>query len=126
MAVYGYVDTLPQPINQGQVVKYFATRPGGALFFTQSTLSRKLQQRLEMEARVDSNANALSSKQPCIVTNPDVEHALQVWIQQMERKGELVNSGMLIVKMKYFENEMGVPEDERLHGNGWVQKFCNA
>ena len=55
-----------------------------------------------------------------------MERALQVWVQQMERKGELVNSGMLIVKMKYFENEMGVPEDERLHGNGWVQKFCNA
>ena len=96
MAVYAYVNTLPQPINQGQVVKYFATRPGGALFFMQSTLSCKLQQCPEMEAHVDSNANALSSKQPCIVTNPDVECALQVWVQQMEWKGELVNSGMLI------------------------------
>ena len=75
---------------------------------------------------MDSNANALSSKQPYIVTNPDVERALQVWVQQMEWKGELVNSGMLIVKRKYFEDEMGVPEDERPHGNGWVQKFCNA
>ena len=92
----------------------------------QSTLSRKLQQRLEVEAHVDSNANASSSKQPYIVTNPDVERALQVWVQQMEWKGELVNSGMLIVKRKYFEDEMGVPEDERLHGNGWVQKFCNV
>jgi len=27
MAVYEYVDTLPQPIKQGEVVKYFATRP---------------------------------------------------------------------------------------------------
>ena len=39
----------------------------------------------------------------------------------MEQKGELVNSGMLIVKRKYFEDEMGVPEDERLHGNGWFR-----
>src|SRR5258706_13034760 len=62
MTVYAYVDTLPQPINQGEVVKYFATRPEHALLFTQSTLSRKLRQRAEMEARVDSHPNALSSK----------------------------------------------------------------
>ena len=41
MSVYAYVDTLPQPINQGQVVKYFATRENHALFFTQSTLSHE-------------------------------------------------------------------------------------
>ena len=44
----------------------------------------------------------------------------------MEWKGEAVNSGMLVAKRKYFEDEMGVPEDERLHGYGWVQKFCNV
>ena len=60
MTVYAYVDSLPQPINQGKVVKYFATRPEGALLFTQSTLSRKLRHRSEMEARVDSSPNALS------------------------------------------------------------------
>jgi len=38
MTVYTYVDTLPQPINQGQVVRYFATRPEGALLFSQPTL----------------------------------------------------------------------------------------
>jgi len=52
MTVYTYVDTLSQPINQGDIVKYFATRPQGALLFSQSTLSRKLQQRPEMEAHV--------------------------------------------------------------------------
>ena len=41
MSVYPYVDTPPQPINQGQVVKYFATRENHALFFTQSTLSHE-------------------------------------------------------------------------------------
>src|SRR5258707_4262591 len=60
MTVYTYVDTLPQPINQGEVVKYFATRPQGTLLFTQSTLSCKLQQRPEMEAHVNSIPNALS------------------------------------------------------------------
>src|SRR5258706_9375431 len=62
MTVYTYVDTLPQPINQGEVVKHFATRPEHALLFTQSTLSRKLRQHSEMAARVDSHPNALSSK----------------------------------------------------------------
>ena len=62
MTVYGYIDTLPKPINQGDVVNYFATRPEDALFFSQSTLSRKLKQRSEMEERVQSNSNALSSK----------------------------------------------------------------
>jgi hypothetical protein len=37
MTVYTYVDTLTQPINQRDVVNYFATRPKGALHFTQST-----------------------------------------------------------------------------------------
>ena len=50
MTVYAYVDTLPQPINQGGVVKYFATRPEGALVFSQPTLSRKLLHCAEMEA----------------------------------------------------------------------------
>ena len=126
MTVYAYVDTLPPPINQGQVVNHFATKPKGALLFTQSTLSRKLQQRAEMEARVDSNPNALSSKRPCVVTSPTVEHALKVWVQQIELKGETVNGGMLIAKRKYFEETMGIPEDERLTGRGWVAKFCKA
>ncbi len=26
----------------------------------------------------------------------------------------------------YFEEALDVPEDERLTGSGWVQKFCNA
>ena len=60
--VYAHVDTLPQPINQGEVVKYFATRPEGALVFTQSTLSHKLQHRSEIEARMTSVPNAPSSK----------------------------------------------------------------
>ena len=76
MTVYTYVDTLPQPINQGDVVKYFATRPQGALLFSQSTLSRKLRQRPAMEARVESIPNALSCKRPRVVTRPDVDRSI--------------------------------------------------
>jgi hypothetical protein len=96
MTVYSYVDTLPQPINQGEVVKYFATRPQGALVFSQATLSRKLRQRPDMEACVESNPNALSSKRPRIVTRPDVDHVLWLWVQQMNQKGEVVNGPMLV------------------------------
>src|SRR5260370_31775559 len=112
MTVYTYVDTLPQPINQGEVVKYFATRPQGTLLFTQSTLSCKLQQCPEMEACVDSIPNALSCKWPHIVTRPDVDRALWLWVQQMDRKGEVVNSHMLMAKQEVFEKALDVPEDE--------------
>ena len=96
MTVYAYVDTLPQPIKQGDVVKYFATRPEGPLIFTQSTLSHKLQHCSEMKACARSNSNALS--RPCVVTRLDVDQALWLWVQHMEQKKEVVNSAMLIAK----------------------------
>ena len=126
MTVYTYVDTLPQPVNQGQVVRYFATRPEGALQFSQPTLSRKLKERPEMEARVQSNPNALSCKRPRVVTRPDVDHALWLWVQKMERKGEIVNGRMLLAKREVYEKALEVPEDERLPGPGWIQSFCHA
>ena len=117
MTVYAYVDTLTPPINQRDVVKYFATRPEGALHFTQS---------IEMEARVHSNPNALSSKQPRSITRPDVDRALWLWVGHMAKKQEVVNSGMLIAKRAAFEGALNVPDDERLPGPGWVQSFCRA
>jgi hypothetical protein len=66
-------------------VRYFVTRLEGALLFTQSILSCKLRQRPEMEARVESNPNALSCKRPHVVTRPDVDQALWLWVQQMDR-----------------------------------------
>jgi len=91
MAVYSYVDTLPQPINQGEVVNYFATRPEGALLFTQPTLSCKLKHHLKMEVCMHSNPNALSSKRLRIITRPDVDHALWLWVQHKERLGNRHN-----------------------------------
>ena len=126
MTVYTYVDSLPQPINQGEVVKHFTMRPQGALSFSQSTLSCKLWQHPKMEARVDSIPNALSCKRPRIVTRPDVDRALWLWVQQMDWKGEVVNSRMLMAKQEGFEKSLNVPEDERLPGPGWIQSFCTA
>ena len=126
MTVYAYVDTLPHPIKQADVVNYFATRPEGPLIFTQSTLSRKLQHRSEMEARVSSNANALSSKRPRVVTRLDVDRALFLWVQHMEWKREVINSAMLVAKQAVFEDKFDVPENERLTGLGWIQSFCQV
>jgi hypothetical protein len=44
---------------------------------------------------IKDNPNALSSKRPRIVTRPDVDRALFLWIKQMEEKGEHVNGPML-------------------------------
>ena len=68
MTVYSYMDSLPQPIKQGDVIRYFAMRAQGTLLFSQATLSCKLQQHTEMEACVESIPNALSSKRPHVVT----------------------------------------------------------
>ena len=51
-----------------------------------------------MEACVDSIPNALSCKQPHVVTRPEVDCVLWLWVQQMDWKGEPVNSGMLMAK----------------------------
>ena len=61
MTVYSYVDTLPQLIKQGEVVRYFATRPQGALFFSQTTLSCKLwqhQEPLDLALGAEGDVNA--------------------------------------------------------------------
>ena len=44
----------------------------------------------------------------------------------MEHKREVINSPMLVAKRPVFEDALGVPEDERLIGPGWLQSFCQA
>jgi len=55
-----------------------------------------------------------------------VDHALWLWVQQMEKRGEVVNGRMLMAKQEAFEGALEVPEDERLPGPGWIQPFCHA
>lgn len=69
-----------------------------------------------MEAHINENPNTLSAKWPRVVTRPDIERALVLWIQHMKHKGETVTSHMLCEKWKRFENEFDVPEKERLLG----------
>ena len=79
-----------------------------------------------MEARVNDNPLVLSSKRPRVVTRPDIERALVLWVQDMEQRGKTVSGPMLREKRKRFENKFQVPEAERLLGESWVQSFCNT
>jgi len=125
LIVFAFIDAHPT-LSQEQVVDHFSSLENGALKFTQSTLSHKIKQQLELEERVDSNPSALSSKRPRIVTRPDVERALVIWLRSMEEKRETVNGKMLVEKRRRFENEFNVPEKERLAGESWVQSFCRT
>jgi hypothetical protein len=123
--VFRYIDDHPLD-SQQQIVNYFSTRSEGALLFNQSTLSRKLKQRSNLEDRVGQTPNALSSKRPRAVVRPDIEEALVLWVRHMEEKREVVNGPMLITKRAKFEEMMNIPKDERLEGGAWVSSFCRT
>src|SRR4051794_25589161 len=61
LTVFAYWDAHPS-MSQLDIVQHFQTQAQGALHFTQSTLSRKVKDRKVLEARANSNPNALSSK----------------------------------------------------------------
>ena len=48
LMVFAYMDSHPD-LTQGQIVRHFSSLKDGALTFTQSTLSRKIEKRLELE-----------------------------------------------------------------------------
>ena len=117
-----------QPVLQDETVKHFRNLREDALIFTQSTLSRHLTQkgRQHDQARLVSTPTALSSKRVRIVTRPDVEEALRLWVAHMEQKRETVTGPMLVEKRARYEDMLQVPENERLRSDGWVQKFLRA
>jgi hypothetical protein len=123
--VIKFIDEHPL-LSQERVVKHFRTKKDGALVFTQSALSRKLRNRTELEECSQSNPLALSAKRVCIVTRPDVERALVLWVNHMVENGETVSGPMLREKRKQFEDLLKVPDDERLIGDGWIPSFCKT
>ena len=44
----------------------------------------------------------------------------------MEAKGEIVTSSMLCTKQGFFEQELEVPEEVQLQGEGWLAPFKKA
>ncbi|KIJ44990.1 hypothetical protein M422DRAFT_251629 [Sphaerobolus stellatus SS14] len=125
MTVFAFIDKHPG-LSQDDIVNHFKTRAEGVLKFNQSMLSRKIKDRGKLEARVNTHPNALSSKCPRIVTWPDIERALALWVHHMEEKGETVNGPMLAEKRGRFEEAFGVLKEERLTGDHWVPSFCRA
>jgi hypothetical protein len=79
-----------------------------------------------MEERSQSNPLALSAKRVRIITRPDVERALVLWVNHMVENGETVSGPMLREKRKRFEGLLKVPDDERLTGDGWIPSFCKT
>jgi len=65
----------------------------------------------ELEARANDNPSALSSKCPCIVTQPDVEKAVYLWVKQMEAKGEVVNGPMLVAFLIFTSIVLSIDKD---------------
>ncbi|KAJ7889326.1 hypothetical protein B0H14DRAFT_3711070, partial [Mycena olivaceomarginata] len=83
MNVLAFVDDHPG-MSQDAITAHFKTLHTGALVFSQETLSRKLKMRSKLEAHVNSNPTALSSKRERTVTRPDVERGLVLWMPTLE------------------------------------------
>jgi hypothetical protein len=69
--------------SQKQVSAYFAThsdKEGDKLFLSQSLLLKKLEQKDKIRAMVSADPNALSMKCVHIVTCPEVDAALGLWM----------------------------------------------
>ncbi|KAJ6622591.1 hypothetical protein B0H10DRAFT_1787859 [Mycena sp. CBHHK59/15] len=111
LTVFAFCDTHTDMMQQ-EISSHFKGLKTGALVFSQETLSRKIAMRSELEQRANSNPNALSMTRERIVTRPDVERALVLWVEHMvEEKGETVTGDMLIEKRVRFEKQFDVPEE---------------
>jgi hypothetical protein len=88
-----------QPTLQ-EVVEHSAGRANGALRFSQSAHSQHLSKKghEEDQSQLATNPTALSGKKAWIVTCPDVERALVLWVKHMEEKLEHVTGVMLVAK----------------------------
>jgi len=88
--VVDYHDT-HQLISQNKLVAYFSKQPEGGLIFTQSSLSCHLSQKghEEDQAKLTANPTALSAKIVWVVTSPDVEKALMLWVKPMAKRENL-------------------------------------
>ncbi|KAG1760900.1 hypothetical protein EDD22DRAFT_780500, partial [Suillus occidentalis] len=94
LMVFAYIDEHPD-LPQDCIVQHFKTQKEGVLEFTQATLSQKFKDCAHLKQCIESYPGALSSKQPHVVTCPNVKEALVEWITSMEQKGESYTGVML-------------------------------
>ncbi|VDC01613.1 unnamed protein product [Peniophora sp. CBMAI 1063] len=127
LEVVAYADAHPG-ITQPAIELYFKTRPEGALQLSQPSISRNLSAkgRAALEKRRLSHANALDMKRGRFVVRPDVDHALWIWQQSMEERGETPDGNMLVAKRTKFEELFDVPANERMTSRGWLSGFTKA
>ena len=122
LTVFAPTDAHPH-ISQTSVCDHFCSLANGALEFNQTTLSRKLKKREDLEAYATSFPNAVSTRHECIVTHPDVDRALYLWVKSMKAKSEVVTDSMLCTKWRFFEQELRVSEEVWLQEAGWLASF---
>jgi len=105
-----------QPVSQDATVKHYQNLREGALIFDQASLSHHLTKkgRQKDQEKLAATPTALSAKKARIVTRPDVEKALRLWVEHMEQRRETVTGAMLVEKRARFEDKLDVPENERL------------
>ena len=125
LTVFAFIDTHLH-ISQTGKCDHFWSLAGGTLEFNHATLSWKLKKWENLEAYATSFLNAVSTKCECIVTHPDVDWALYLWVKSMEAESEVVTGSMLCTKWRFFEQELGVPEEVQLQGMGWLASFKKA
>lgn len=127
LMVVSYADA-NKNLTQTDIVNYFAQRPEGALTFGQSALSRHLSPkgRQSDQAKLASSPNAINTKRLRVVARPDVDQALVLWVRHLEEKGEHVTGPMLAAKRTKFEDQLAVPDAERMKSDGWIAKFTKA
>lgn len=123
LCVFTFIDVHPL-LSQEETVQYFQEKTNRALVFSQSALSHNWKRQQELEEHSQLTPIALSSKHVQVVTRPDVEQALVLWIQHIEETRETYTGDMLQAKRKWFEILPWVPEDQQLSGKGWIPPFC--
>ncbi|CAK5275207.1 unnamed protein product [Mycena citricolor] len=128
LQVFNFMEQEPD-MTQKRVVEHFENRPdkdGGKLLFTQSALSKKIKKKDEIRETVANSSGAGSQKRARVVTCPEVDEALSLWVQDMEQKKNTVTGAMLIEKRKRLEELLNVPKEKRLTGTGWLESFKAA
>ncbi|KAF9263840.1 hypothetical protein L218DRAFT_999307 [Marasmius fiardii PR-910] len=80
----------------------------------------------DQNALLNNGPGALSVKQVHVVTSPEVDKALWLWLQSMEKKGEQISGSMLMEKCHQFEELFDVPENQRLISEEWIPSFKNT
>ncbi|KAF6756552.1 hypothetical protein DFP72DRAFT_768376, partial [Ephemerocybe angulata] len=117
LRVFKFMDERPD-MTQIDVAKHFSTLKDKALIFDQSTLSRRLKKRSWIKDQVSRAPGGASAKRECVVTCPEVDHALALWVKAMDAKNETVSGKMLVEKRRIFEERMAISEERRLDGTG--------